>query len=315
MTKHKKITNALWILEELGMDKKQINDRSALTLLALGDVGPNNQWKEFKSRTIGLHEIIIWIKENYHYQYAENSRESIRKFTLHQFIQGGIVELNPDDPGRKINSSKNCYGCNKLTVDLLKSFNTELWNPKIENFKKNVPLLIEQYRMEREQLKIPVQIDKSIERKLTPGIHNELIKKIIEEFGQRFTKGGKVLYVGDTGAKQDIFDEEGFQSLGLQLNLKGKLPDVVFYSKELDWIFLVESVTTYGPIDSKRKIELEHLFRGANKELIFVSAFLDKKTMNKFLSDISWESEVWIADNPSHMIHFNGDKFLGPFKK
>ncbi len=315
ISKHKNIINALNILKELGMSEKQINDRSALTLLALGDLGPNNDWKEFKLRTIGIHSIIIWIHENYHIKYAENSRETIRRQTLHQFIQGGIVEQNPDNPSRKINSSKNCYQCNVLTTELLQSFNTIEWNSKLVNFKNTVTLLIDRYRMEREQLKIPVKINESVLLKLTPGIHNQLIKQIINEFGQRFTKGAKVLYIGDTGAKEDFYDKEGFQSLGLDLDLKSKLPDVVFYSKELDWIFLVESVTTHGPVDSKRKIELEDLFGCTNKEIIFVSAFPDRQTMNKFLSDISWESEVWIADNPSHMIHFNGDKFLGPFKK
>jgi len=168
--------------------------------------------------------------------------------------------------------------------------------------------------MEREQIKIPLQINNVNYLKLTPGIHNQLIKEIIDEFGPRFTKGAQVLYIGDTGAKEEFYDEKEFNLLGISLNLKSKMPDVIFYSKKLDWLFLVESVTTHGPVDSKRKIELEEIFASTNKELIFVSAFPDRQMMNKFLSEISWESEVWIADNPSHMIHFNGDKFLGPFK-
>ena len=118
------IKSALNILESLGMAQKQINDRSALTLLALGDLGPKDHWKDFKTRMIGIHAIIGWIKEKYQITYAENSRESFRRKTLHQFIQGGLVELNPDNPSRKVNSSKNCYQINKLTSDLLISFNT-----------------------------------------------------------------------------------------------------------------------------------------------------------------------------------------------
>ena len=312
--RHKNVISALKILKEIGMSEKQINDRSALTLLALGDLGTNKEWRHFKLRMIGIHAIIIWIKENYNVKYAENSRETIRRQTLHQFIQGGIVEQNPDDPSRKINSSKNCYQCNELTKDLLQSFNSSRWESKLKNWKANVQTLIDRYRMERDQLKIPVQINVSTLLKLTPGIHNKLISQIINDFGPRFTKGAKVLYIGDTGAKEDFFDKKEFQSLGLNLNLKGKLPDVIFFSEKLDWIFLVESVTSHGPVASKRKIELEELFGKIDKELIFVSAFPDRQMMNKFLSDISWESEVWIADNPSHMIHFNGDKFLGPFK-
>ncbi len=31
------------------------------------------------------------------------------------------------------------------------------------------------------------------------------------------------------------------------------------------------------------------------------------------LAQIAWESEVWIAEEPMHMIHFNGERFLGPY--
>ncbi len=309
---HPNIKNAQYILEKIGMDKPRTNLMSASILLALGDLSENKDWKEFVPKTLTVKEIQNWIKDKFDKLY---DREAIRRETLHQFRDGGIVIQNPDDPGRPTNSPHNCYCCNNQTIDLLKCFNTKQWNNKLIFFKENVPLLIEQYRMEREQYKNPVQIDESILLELTPGMHNELIKKIILDFAARFAKNSKPLYIGDAGQKNFFFKEEEFQKLGLNLNKKGKLPDVVLYSEDFDWIFLVEAVTSSGPVDSKRKKELEQLFGGVNKELIFVTAFLDRKMMKKFVSKISWESEVWIADNPSHMIHFNGDKFLGTLKK
>ncbi len=86
-------------------------------------------------------------------------------------------------------------------------------------------------------------------------------------------------------------------------------------SDQKDWLLLIESVTSHGAVDSKRHSELSILFADANPGLIYVTAFPDRKTMAKYLVDISWETEVWTADAPTHMIHFNGDRFLAPHEK
>jgi hypothetical protein len=41
----------------------------------------------------------------------------------------------------------------------------------------------------------------------------------------------------------------------------------------------------------------------------------DRRAMLKYLNDISWETEVWVADSPTHLIHFNGERFLGPYEE
>jgi len=140
-----------------------------------------------------------------------------------------------------------------------------------------------------------------------------LIKSIIEELASRFCFGGSVLYVGDTGSKVGYFDRDTFGRLGVQLDQHGKLPDVVIYSPSKNWLFLIESVTSHGPVDSKRQVELKELFAKSTAGLVFISAFPNRKTFLKHLDKISWESEVWIADAPSHMVHFNGSRFLGPY--
>jgi hypothetical protein len=35
--------------------------------------------------------------------------------------------------------------------------------------------------------------------------------------------------------------------------------------------------------------------------------------MKTLISQIAWESEVWIPEDPDHMIHFNPEEFLGPY--
>ena len=94
-----------------------------------------------------------------------------------------------------------------------------------------------------------------------------------------------------------------------------KLPDVVLFTKEKKWLFLCEAVTSHGPVSPKRKIELKKMLANCSCGIIYVSCFPDKQTFKRFWDDIAWETEVWFSENPDHMIHFNGDKFCGPYKK
>lgn len=172
--------------------------------------------------------------------------------------------------------------------------------------------LIETYRKKRDQLKVPLVLASGEEYRLSPGAHNDLQVAIIKEFGPRFAPGAKVLYVGDTADKTLHIDEPGFQKLGVPTPSHEKLPDVVLYDEERNWLYLVEAVTSHGPVSPKRQIELEELLKGCKADLVFVTAFPDFRLFKNFLTEIAWETEVWLADTPSHLIHFNGDRFLGP---
>jgi len=80
----------------------------------------------------------------------------------------------------------------------------------------------------------------------------------------------------------------------------------------MNWLLLIEAVTSHGPVDPKRHAELALLFAHSTPGLVYVTAFPDRQTMARYLGDISWETEVWIADAPDHLIHFNGENFFGP---
>jgi type II restriction enzyme len=147
---------------------------------------------------------------------------------------------------------------------------------------------------------------------LTPGGQNLLIKQAIEEFCPRFTPGAHVLYVGDAGRRDPIFEANALEDLGVTLDKHGKLPDLIVYLPDREWLLLIEAAASHGPVDGKRRNELEHLFREASVGLVFVSCFPSREDMRKYLSEMAWETEVWCADNPSHLIHFNGERFLGP---
>lgn len=107
-------------------------------------------------------------------------------------------------------------------------------------------------------------------------------------------------------------NEKRLCELGFEITLNDKMPDVVLYREDKDWLYFIESVTSVGPMDDKRIIELQELTKNVKSGKIFVTAFLDFKTFKKFSESLAWDTEVWIADVPGHMIHLNGDRFLGP---
>ena len=158
----------------------------------------------------------------------------------------------------------------------------------------------------------PCKLSDGSTLQLSPGEHSELIRKIIEEFAPRFSPGSQIVYIGDTGNKGVIFDEAYLKDLGVEVHERGKMPDVVLHYTDKNWLLLVESVTSVGPMDGKRHAELSHLFGNSSAGLVFVTAFPDRVLMKKFLTEIAWETEVWVGSDPDHLIHFNGDRFLGP---
>lgn len=307
-----KIDQALEIIITLGMPRAQQNERSALTFLALLNLTPEKTWQKIEKPMIGVTPIMDWCRDKYGKEYAPNTRETFRRQTLHQFVDGGLCLYNPDKPSRPVNSPKACYQIAPDLYDVLLTFGTNKWKKEVKKWLENHETLADQYAMERKMEMIPLVLKDGTEIKLSPGSHSQLIHDIVAEFGPRFAPGSEVIYLGDTGAKEDFFRKKRLEELGVKVNRKGKLPDVVLYWPEKDWLLLIEAVTSHGPVDGKRHGELTRLFKNAKPGLVYVTAFPDRRAMGKYLADISWETEVWVADAPTHMIHFNGDRFLGP---
>ena len=314
MKGQKRIDEALAILGALGVPSEQQNVRSALTLLALLDLKPRSQWGDASSPLRGITEMMDYFADHYGKRYAPNSRETVRRFTVHQFVEAGFVLKNPDKPTRAVNSPQAVYQVETDALDLFRSFGTPAWDKKLAAFLKTMPSLQVRYARERDMERIPVKMPTGGKLTLTPGGQNDLVKAIVEEFCPRFTPGGEVLYLGDAGDKWACFDRDGFLRLGVELDSHGKMPDVAIYHRAKKWLVLVEAVTSHGPVNPKRRDELKRLFKDSKAGLVFVTAFLSRTAMVKYLNDISWETEVWVADNPSHMIHFNGERFLGPYE-
>ena len=149
--------------------------------------------------------------------------------------------------------------------------------------------------------------------KFSRAEHSELIHAIVEDFGPRFAPGSVLVYAGDIGGKLGCFDASLLAEPGVDVESHGKMPDVVLHFAEKNWLLLVESVTSHGPVDGKRRAELSKVFAGSTAGLVYVTAFPNRSIMGQYLGEIAWETEVWVADAPSHLIHFNGERFLGPY--
>jgi hypothetical protein len=262
---------------------------------------------------MGITPVLDFIAEHYGKTYAPNTRETVRRQTMHQFLDAGLVVANPDDPRRAVNSAKNVYQIEAKALDLLRTFGTGAWQKHLENYLAERETLAQTYAQERAMARLPVKMPDGQTLTLSPGGQNDLIKLVLEELCSRFAPGGHVLYVGDTDEKWAVFDEKALGALGVVVDAHGKMPDVVVHRADTNWLLLIEAVTSHGPIGPKRRRELEKLFDSSRAGLVYVTAFLDRRSMVKYLGDISWETEVWVADAPGHMIHFDGEKFLGPY--
>jgi adenine-specific DNA-methyltransferase len=307
-----KIEQAIGIIAALGYPRAQQNERSGLSLLALTQLKEDGSWRRLQDPLLGVRAILDFCRNDYAKPYAENSRESFRKETLHQFVAGGLALQNPDEPGRPPNSPKWCYQIAPAAKALLETYGTDAWEPALKSYLRGAATLSARYAAAREMEMTPVTLPDGAELRLSPGPHSQLIASIVEEFAPRFTPGARLVYVGDTGNKSVVFDEKHLAKLGVVLHGRGKLPDVVFHDEKRNWLILVESVTSVGPMDGKRHAELKTLFAKSTAGLVYVTAFPDRALMSRFLSDLAWETEVWCASDPSHMIHFNGDRYLGP---
>ena len=310
-----KIDEAMQILKALGMPKGQQNERSALTLLALLDLQASGAWGKLDRPLMGITPIMDFTRQHYGREYAPNTREVFRRQTMHQFVEAGIALYNPDKPDRAVNSPKACYQISEEAFQVILTFSTEQWDKTLEAYLAGQETLAAKWAKYREMQMIPVTVAAGQEIILTPGAHSELIKQIITEFAPRFAPGSEVIYVGDTGEKVGYFQANRLAELGVTVDQHGKMPDVVLYFTDKDWLLLIESVTSHGPVDAKRHNELASLFKGANSGLVYVTAFPDRSIMGRYLGEISWETEVWCADAPTHLIHFNGERFLGPYEK
>ena len=296
------------------MPPQQQSTLCCLTLLAMANIKKDGTFEDATNEWIRIHDVIEFIDKEYGILYAENSRETFRKQAMHHFRTAAIIE----DNGKATNSPNYRY---RITPEFLRVIRS-LQEPdemsvheddefEINSFLYRHQSLKDIYASKKQMEKMPVKINNQ-DFTFSPGKHNQLQKAIIEDFAPRLAPNSECLYVGDTTEKDLVKNVEKLKELGFEITLHDKMPDVVLYRDDKDWIYFVESVTSVGPMDPKRIVEIGQMTGNVTAGMIYGTAFLDFKIFKKFSESLAWETEVWIAEMPDHMIHLNGDRFMGP---
>lgn len=307
-----RIRDASAVLVSLGFEGRQTSELACRTLLALTGVTVRGSWADATCEPMTIRAIIDFIGEHYPPRPAENTRETVRDEVVKHFVSHGLLVRNADDPNRPTNSSKTNYRLTPLALAACRTYATREFSKSVVAFRNGAVAARAEMNRVRDLAMIPVVTEQG-EVKLSPGGQSPLIKSIIEDFGSRFAPGATLLYVGDTAAKFAFFDKDTFASLGLVFDPSEKMPDVVLLCRKRGWLILVEAVASDGAVDGKRRMELKRIFGKFPTGLVFVTAFANRATMRTHLADLAWETEVWLASDPDHMIHLNGERFLGPY--
>jgi len=254
------------------------------------------------------------LEKHFGTDYAPNTRETFRRQVLHQFRHGGVADYNPFEPDLPTNSPRAHYAITEAALEAVRVYGTDRWDSAVADFRENRQVLVELYERERRRNRVPVRLPGGRDLQLSAGRHNDVQKAVIEEFAPRFVPGARLLYLGDTANKDLFVDRARLARLGIPITGHDKLPDVVFHDEARNWLVLVEAVTSHGPVTPKRVVEIEEMLAASTAGPVYVSAFPDFAEFRKHMTDIAWETEVWLADRPDHMIHYNGERFLGPRK-
>src|SRR6266571_2418791 len=313
LARKRKVDEAMEILKSLSFGPRQSNEIAAYTFLALLDLPPSAPWSSASNPLRGITPIIEFTRKAYGVRYAPNTRETIRDEAVKYFVETGLLLRNPDNPSRPTNSGQTVYQVEPIALALVRTFATKPWPAQLKEYLVNRAKIRQAVERQRTLSRIPVKLPSGETVTLSPGGQNPLIKQIIEEFCPRFAPGATVVYIGDAESKFLHLEAAYLEGLGVVIAPSAKMPDVVVHDTKRNWLVLVEAVTSAGAVDSKRRKELKELFKGCKAGLIFVTAFETRRAMQSFLQQISWETEVWVAEDPDHLIHFDGERFLGPY--
>lgn len=295
------------LLADVGMPERQQSDLCVLTMLGLANLKEKDAFSSATNEWIRIHDIIQFINENYNVSYAENSRETFRKQAMHHFRNAALIE----DNGKATNSPNYRYRITDEFLQVIRSIGSVWAESRLQDFLSRHERLIDLYASKKSMPMMPVRINNA-DFVFSPGSHNKLQKAILEGFAPRFAPNSECLYVGDTTNKDLVKNVDKLSQLGFEITLHDKMPDVVLYRADKDWLYFIEAVDSVGPMSPERIIDINRMTSKVKSGKIFVTAFLDFKKYKRFSEQLAWETEVWIAEMPDHMIHLNGDKFIGP---
>ena len=312
-----------FILDSVGIPVERMTERGlekmAMTMLTIADVSSMDGWADAKGlnegHRMGTKDAIRFSNQHFVEKISLGSYDDVkRKDLLYPEHSNLVLATNPEFQFVATNNPTRKYSLENNFADLVRHFGRPEWPDVLEAFKRIQPSLKEELNEARGLVRVPVRLPTGEELIFEPGEHNQLQKAIIEEFLALYVPHCEVLYVGDAIDKALYRQDNRLNELGFKDLAHEDLPDVVVYDSVRDWIFIIEAVHSFGAISDMRMREIKSLMSGCNKDVVYVTAFLDRKAFQSWSAKIAWETEVWIANAPEHLIHYNGDKFLGPHK-
>ena len=318
-----KVEQALNIIRLIGIPvrgmTKRRRERVAKALLAVARVTPDMQWSDATSHfnetatPLTTRAIIRFWNAHYGESIADSSYDDVRRKDLLILVEAGLVARSAADPAADVNDGTRGYSVPLEALDLLHSYDAPDWEDCLLRFRDTAGALKDRLSKAREFKMVPVTLPDGSQYRLSPGPHNKIQKAVIEDFLPRFSRGAEVLYLGDTAKKILHMNADRMRDVGIRDMERGTLPDIVAYEAERDWLFLIEAVHSSNPVSEMRHLALRRLTQDAMVGCLFISAFADAAAFSRFSKEIGWETEVWIASDPEHMIHFDGGRFLAPY--
>ena len=290
---------------------------AAAAFLAIANIRPGQPWSEagtpLDRRPLRNRDIIRYSNEHLGLKRSDGSYDNVYRRDLLHPILAGLVIQSAGKPDADTNDGTRGYGLLPEFTALIRKYGTEEWKDALAAFLVDRPVLSEILTRKRNISRRTVILPGGKPIQLGAGPHNELQHAIIKEFLPRYGCDSEVLYCGDTTNKLLHVCAERLRELNLPEPSRGDLPDIVAYSRNKHWVYLIEAVHSSGPISEERLLELKRLARDCVVPIVYVTAFLDRATYRKWSAKIAWETEIWIASDPDHLIHLNGCRFLGPY--
>ena len=319
-----KADEALQILAAAGIDINALTPRRkhrlALALLALSNIRPQDDWPDAavwgsSEHSLTSRETITFWNTHYGENLSSGSYDDVRRVDFVHLREAGLAVQSAANPDASTNNPTRRWAVAQSAGRLTREFGTRQWERAVDKFIAEQGTLADRTNRYRDLQRhgVVITLSNGCMLQLTPGPHNDLQREVVENFFPRFAPDSEILYLGDATQKILYRDDQRLNALGFFDLEHGRLPDIVAFDSTRNWILLVEAVHSSNPMTQLRHLELERLTTDCSHPRVYVSAFGTRASFRQWISDIAWETEVWIADAPDHLIHFDGEKFLGPY--
>ena len=314
-----RIAEAIDLLASFGVplgETVRQQEQQAMVFLAVACLEPSTEWFDCKSAKDGIRlktrDIIAFQNSHYEENISFGSYDDVRRKHLKAAVEAGVI-IRPKGNISATNDPTRGYALSDEHADLVRQVENESYCELVAEFMSSRENLSESLARQRDFNAVPVTMPSGVTYKLSAGGHNELQRSIIQEFLPRYGYDAEVWYLGDSTDKSLILEETKFTAAGLPIPDHNELPDVIAFSREKNWVYFIEAVHSSGEVSEFRRRALMRLAQECKFGVIFITAFQSRKLFRKFVPSIAWETEVWIAEEPDHVIHFDGERFLGPY--